>query len=92
MQGKRLHNILFVLSIAAVFAVTAWSVFAREPELIDQIPQIQIERSTPQKSAPAEEKVKEEIKDEKGKKIIEQLIERGELSKHPARYYQKVQP
>lgn len=81
---KRRDNIIFGLILGVVIGVTAWSVSAREPGLFGTVP-------VPKKSAPAAEAAApQEPSKAKGK--VEQLIERGKLSKKPARFYQKVTP
>ncbi len=89
MVRVRLHNILMAIAIGAVLGVTAWSLHAREPDLIAPGGVIAPQPQKPTSQTKNTEPTNESRVPNPESRLTEQMIERGELSKHPARFYKK---
>lgn len=96
---QRAHNALCSLAVLICLGVTVWSVVVREPALVQA--NLPVPQAT--RPSPSETKVESKGKEEaggaeaqtntiQGNALIERLIDEGKLSKHPARFYQKVGP
>jgi len=105
-KSERIHNVLFTLIVAVIVGVTAWAICWREPWLFSVKPLdvLELAREAGESGEIAdsdvamekgelvdEEEVPLEIKKTKKKGKVELMIDSGKLSKHPARYYRKVE-
>lgn len=75
-MNHRLHNIIFALLIGAIFGATAYAVHVRAPGLGCSHYSVQLPKEA-------------QSRESKGK--TERMIESGELSDHPAKYYRILQ-
>lgn len=94
---QRVHNILCALIVICCLGVTAWSIAVREPTIAQtrfSVPRggssLPVQAMTETKDAEPTRKAAGEKG--KGDARVERLIDEGKLSKHPARFYQKVDP
>ena len=84
MPYPRLQNLLAAVIAGIVLSVTAWSLSAREPAVFH----VPVHAPSPKASPPTSE-VTPEPAAQKPSTLTEQKIQRGDLSKHPARFYVK---
>lgn len=78
-MSPRIHNILFALIITAILAATAYVLHAEAPSLTFAGYAARVSRAAEDVAAP------------RGEGETERMIDAGELSDHPAKYYKVIE-
>jgi hypothetical protein len=92
MSKNHLHNSLFAFSVIAILAATTWSVGAREPTLAGNPSLPHKSRQTTAQKPPSLLENETMTAPQQEKSVTEIMIEKGDLSKQPAKFYRKVEP
>jgi hypothetical protein len=90
MMRARLQNGLFLLALLAIAAASAWSIVIRERGAVPETPAIAIAPKATSDGVEAQVPPPKPAAPDAGP--TRQMIERGLLSREPARYYHKEEP